>query len=332
MDLAHCAVLAAALLGWADITIQPSRGDRVQTTWQRTVGAMDRPGERTIETLRRYDLERRYRHDVDGVLASLYQAARANPDPDVVYALAELSWLEGRRLDRRRRAEAIDRYVDAGAYAYDFLFDPELADGRQPSDPRFRMACDLYNASLDRLIRAVKSKAPIEPGGRRITIRIHGREHTLVVELSNSPWTADDVDELLMASDFEVSGLPTRTYQYGLGVPLIGVRRNDHPGQGDQRFYPGEMAFPLTGFLRPNSRLRDPESPEGEARPCTIELIDPVRVPAVGRAPTIMPVEADITTPLAYMWSRTDLGKIRWTGLLRPGEVADRTGLMLLRP
>ncbi len=39
-----------------------------------------------------------------------------------------------------------------------------------------------------------------------------------------------------------------------------------------------------------------------------------------------------MTTPLAYMWSRTDLNKFRWTGLFRPGQVADRAGLMLIRP
>ena len=32
------------------------------------------------------------------------------------------------------------------------------------------------------------------------------------------------------------------------------------------------------------------------------------------------------------MWSRTDLDRYRWTGLLRPGEAAGRAGLMLLRP
>ena len=32
------------------------------------------------------------------------------------------------------------------------------------------------------------------------------------------------------------------------------------------------------------------------------------------------------------MWSRTDLDKYRWKGLLRPGEAAGRAGLMLLRP
>ena len=39
-----------------------------------------------------------------------------------------------------------------------------------------------------------------------------------------------------------------------------------------------------------------------------------------------------MTTPFAYMWSRSDLNRYRWKGLLRPGDAAERTGLMLLRP
>jgi pimeloyl-ACP methyl ester carboxylesterase len=45
-----------------------------------------------------------------------------------------------------------------------------------------------------------------------------------------------------------------------------------------------------------------------------------------------MPTESDLTTPLAYMWSRSDLDRYRWTGLLRPGPAAGRAGLMLIRP
>ena len=39
-----------------------------------------------------------------------------------------------------------------------------------------------------------------------------------------------------------------------------------------------------------------------------------------------------MSTPLAYMWSRTDLSRYVWTGLLRPGRAGERSGLMLLRP
>ena len=68
---------------------------------------------------------RRFRPDVNGVLLRLEKFAQEQAEPELVYALAELSWVEGRRLDRWRKAAAIDRYIDAVAYASDFLFDPE---------------------------------------------------------------------------------------------------------------------------------------------------------------------------------------------------------------
>ncbi len=325
-------LLTISAVNWQDaITVQPNRGDRSQASFQRSLSTLDRPSDRTADTLKRHDLDRRYRRDVDGTLASLEKDARANPDPDVVYALAELSWIEGSRLDRRRKAEAIDRYVDSVAYAFDFLFDPDLAAGRQPSDPRFRMACDLYNGGLDRLIRAAQSNGQIMPEGT-IKLKVHGREQVLRVALTNSPWTPKDVDQIILATDFKVTGLDTRNYQYGLGVPLIGIHKVAEPGKGAARFYPPEMAFPLTAFLRPNSRLRDAAAPITEPRECTLELVDPIRVPKVGTAPAELPVESDFTTPLAYMWSKTDLERYRWNGLFRPGAAMGRANLMLLRP
>ena len=333
MILAHLTVVVSTVLGWQDtITVQPSRGDRTHASFQRTLATLDRPGERTLETLKRHDIERRYRRDVEGAIASLEKVARVNPDSDVVYALAELSWIEGNRLDRWRKPGAIDKYVDSVAYAYDFLFDPDLAPGRQPSDPRFRQACDLYNGGLDRLIRAAQSDGQIMPEGT-VTLKVHGRKQVLRVSLRDSPWTPADVDQIILASDFKVTGLDTRNYHYGLGVPLIGIHKPKEPGkEGVERFYPPEMAFPLTAFLRPNSRLRDPAADVGEPRECTLELVDPIRVPKVGTPPAELPVEADFSTPLAYMWSRTDLNRYRWNGLFRPGAAMGRANLMLLRP
>jgi pimeloyl-ACP methyl ester carboxylesterase len=325
-------MVAAALLGWGDIAVTPSRGDHIP----KLLAGLDRPSDRTVETLKRFDIERRFRRDPDAALTVLERAAREDPDPDLVYALAELSWIEARRveshrlLDRRRGGSALDRYVDTVGYAYDYLFDPELAAGRQPADPRYRLACDLYNAGLDRLIRAARTNNRIQPGDT-IKLKIHGIEHAARVTLQYSPWNPRDVDELVLASDYEVSGLDSRSRLYGLGVPLIGVRRTDHAGRGEDRFYPPEMAFPLTAFLRPNSRLREDADSDGP-RPCTLDLVDPVQNRVVGAGRDALMLEADITTPLAYMWSRTDLSRYRWTGLLRPGEAAGRAGLMLLRP
>src|SRR3954451_21022662 len=249
MPIAHVAVLCSVLLGWSDITIQPSRGERAFSSFQRSLGGPDRPSERTMETLKRYDLDRRYRKDVNNALLSLEKIARNRPDAEIVYALAELSWIDGVRL--RRKPQAIDRFLDAVAYAHDYLFDPELAEGRGPSDPRFRLACEIYNSGLERLIRAAQSKDPIDPQGV-IRLKVHGHEQVLQVALVDSPWTPRDIDKLILASDFEVTGLATSRNQYGLGVPLMGVRETDPKKEqrsAQERFYPPEMAFPLTAFL-----------------------------------------------------------------------------------
>jgi len=339
MPVVEWTVLVSAILGWSDITIQPSRGDRATTSLQRSLLAgIDRPSERTLETLRRFDLEKEYRHDVNAALLHLEKFAQRRAEAELVYALAELSWIEGKRLDHRRKPQAIDRFLDAAAYAHDYLFDPDpdLAGVRVQSDPRFRLACEIYNAGVDRLIRAAQTKGQIQPqNGEAIPFKIHGREQSLRVVLEHSPWSPADVHKLLLASDFEVTGLNKDLYQYGLGVPLIAVRETEtKKGERSprERFYPAEMAFPLTAFLVPNSRLRDPSVDLTAARECTLTLKDPVRERAVGPEHNQIALEADLTTPLAYMWSRTDLDRYRWSGLLRPEHALDRASLLLIRP
>ncbi len=319
--------ISLALLGWTDVAVAPSKGERVLSSFQRSLGVLDRPSERTVETLKRFALESKYRRDPADVLATLGAQVRATPDPDLVYALAELCWVESKRLERRHRAESIDRTIDALSYAHDYLFGPELAHDRQPSDPRYRLACDLYNGSLDRLLREAQSGAgKIEAGGE-FGLKAKGREQVFKVRLENSPWTAEDVDQIILASAFEVSGLPTLNYQYGLGVPLIAVRRSDKKPEGVERFYPPEMGFPLTAFIRPPSKLRPERTGPAEL---VVDLVDPLRTRTVEGS--TMPTESDLTTPLAYMWSRSDLNRFRWTGLLRPGSNAGRAGLMMIRP
>ncbi len=344
MNPAILGLLAATLVGQPTITVSPSKADRTHSAWQMSLAGIDRPSERTVETLKRYDLEGRYRKDPDGALALLKKGARRTPEAELVYALAELSWIEGRRAETRRFASrrgtnALDHYVATVAYAFDYLFDPDLAAGRNTTDPRYRLACDLYNASLDRLLHAAKGqdKDKLQPGGA-IRLKLNGSEHVFrLVMGEGTPWKAEDVDELLLSSDFEVAGLDSRSRQFGLGVPMIGVRRPPSADgdrvKGVERFYPPEMAFPLTAVLRPTKRLRDADEAEGEeGRECAIDLVDPVRIRTLGQGPDAVSIESDLTTPLAYMWSRTDLSRYRWNGLFRPGEAQGRAGLMLLRP
>lgn len=334
MPIAQMVLVASALLGWSDITIQPAKGDRGFLAFHQSAVAIDRPSPRTQETLKRHDLETRYRKDVNGALLSLEKIARARPDAELVYALAELSWIDGRKQDGWRGAGGLDRYLDAVGYAHDYLFDPDLADGRAPSDPRYRLACEIYNAGLERIIRAAQAKDPIDPQGV-IRLKMGNREQLLQIALRDSPWKPADIHKIMFASDFEVGGLASSRNQYGLGVPLIAVREADPKADersAEEQFYPNEMAFPLTAFLYPNSRLRDPGESVEETRRCTLELVDPVRHRAVGDPSNQVALETDLTTPLAYMWSRTDLDSYRWIGLRRPGQALERANLLMIRP
>ena len=181
---------------------------------------------------------------MNACLVHLEKYAQKRPEAELVYALAELSWIEAKRLDHRRKPQAIDRFLDAAAYAYDYLLDdnPVLAEGRAPSDPRFRLAMLIYNAGVERLIRAAQTKGQIEPQhGEAIPFKVHGREQSLRIVLKDSPWAPTDIHKLLLASDFEVSGINRGLSQYGVGVPLIAVRETGNlkgrrPPQ--ERFYP----------------------------------------------------------------------------------------------
>ena len=42
MPLAQLTVIVSALLGWSDITIQPSRGERAGSVFRRTIAGIDR--------------------------------------------------------------------------------------------------------------------------------------------------------------------------------------------------------------------------------------------------------------------------------------------------
>src|SRR5262245_54796166 len=164
MPLAQITIVVSALLGWSDIEIQQSRGDRAAAAY-RSVADLDRPTERTVETLRRYGLERVYRRDVNETLLRVEKFAQQRPEPELVYALAEISWTEAKRLERWRKPQALDRYLDAAAYAYDFLLgdDPVLVQGRKPADPRYRQAMELYNACVHHLLRAAMTRNEIRP-------------------------------------------------------------------------------------------------------------------------------------------------------------------------
>ena len=57
----------------------------------------------------------------------------------------------------------MDLYGAAVAHAYLYLF-PQFERQRNAYDPQFRRACDIYNASLEEVLRIMKKQGRLQPG------------------------------------------------------------------------------------------------------------------------------------------------------------------------
>src|SRR5690606_22631261 len=113
------------------------------------------------------------------------------------------------------------------------------------------------------------------------------------------PWHEDEFERFEFVSDYDITGLTNRHHTYGLGVPLIAVRRQHKDMEPAEKYYPPGLSFAATAFLRVNSRMRDGHQ-RGKIQPCVLELHDTLYAREIELAGRRVPLETDLTTPLAY--------------------------------
>ncbi len=289
-----------------------------------------KPTERTQQVLRRYDLVAVQQRDPQAVLHKLEEQIAVEPTIDATHAYAELSYIQGKKAQAiGREADALDLYSAAVAHAYLYLFSPQFEYQRNAYDPQFRRACDVYNAALEEVLRIMKEQGRLRPGQ---TYAIEAEDQRLDVQVVTCGlWKPEDFDEFEFVSDYEVKGLVNRHVTYGLGVPLIALRRNESRNEPAARFYPQGMSFPVTAILR---AVEKPCLVRGGARRigCALELHDPVvydQVPIAGR---LVPLETDLTTPLGFLLDKREYSgtALATWGLLDPNAAARIRGLYML--
>lgn len=288
------------------------------------------PSQRTEDLLRRYDILETQKEAPDQALVELQREMEAEPSMDKRYALAELSYVLGKREQAMgRRSEALKLYGAAVASAYMYLFSPQFEQTRNAYDPQFRQACDLYNVALEDLLRIINKEGRLHPGetyslecgGQRFEVQIAAR----------GPWHKDAFQEFEFVSDYDLRGLQNRHVSYGLGVPLIAVRRSDLTDDPATDFYPPGMSFPVTAILRA-AEMPCLNPAEQHVVSCVLELHDPLASELVEVAGRTVPLETDLTTPLGYFLDNPDyqLSDLAIWGLLKPGTVGEYRGLYML--
>lgn len=293
-----------------------------------------KPTSRTVQELRRFDLLSDIKDDPKSVLQELTSGQLHSNASDHTVVVAEVAFLAGlESADEERPGEALDYFGISVAEAYHYLLSPHFGHARNAFDPRFRQASDLYNASLERIMRIIQDNGMLKPGTVHIANTAHDKYELHIV--CRGPWAVDDIKELKFVADFDLKGLKNHYRTYGLGVPMIAVHR-DQPGNSPaEAYYPPGMSFPATAFLRVvDQKYRTDRGLSEERHVCVLEIHDPTRVNAIPAEGQLVPLETDLTVPLAYGLSDPNFRRanVATLGLLNPEGYQNHQGLYLLEP
>jgi len=268
------------------------------------------------EVLRRYDLYGSFLGNSASALEALHPLTCLEMDREHLFASAEVAYLTGQ--ERKERWF----YLASVIYAYVYILESR-ASIVNPFDPQFRIACELYNRSLEEFLELARVETSLPAGADKLPFG----SMDIRVERKGLPLPENEFQEFIPADRFKVQGLESRHRLHGLGVPLIAVRKEE---KGDRK--PGDYLTPraklaATAFLRIPDAKQSLRSGRLQGQ---LELYAPFLVSEIDVEGLRIPLEADLTTPLAYQLDEASLFDMEIGGFLRSEE--QRVGLFMLEP
>ncbi len=287
--------------------------------------------ERAQNALKRFGLIDDYNEHGGESLVTIRKAIDETNDAELIYALSEVAYVEGKRAERAGKAsEALTYFGISLANSYDFLFSEDLADSRNHYDPQFRDACELYNESLEDTLRLLCTDHKLRPN-QTYTIETPGRTFSVRTAIRGG-WNADEFDHYEFVSDYNIQTLHNRHTTYGLGVPLIAVRKPLDPSDPRERYYPDGLSFAVTAMMRCSAKSG--EKRMGGSPECVLDFYDPLQVNQIQLASNWVPLETDLTTPLAFFLDSPEFRQrnLATEGLLNPNDTQSRRGLYMIEP
>ncbi len=130
----------------------------------------------------------------------------------------------------------------------------------------------------------------------------------------------DQVGEYEFVTDYELTNLRNRHIAHGLGVPVIVARKPSKIPDPIEEHYTRGMSFAATVILR----FPDDIPPGGQSRqmPVQLDILDPRETNVVESDGAAVPIEKDLSTPLAKFLSNPDLRLLDTWGFVRPDMLA----------
>jgi len=262
-----------------------------------------KPSAETTVILDRYQLGKLAAKSPDEAVPLLHAKAVATGERDLLFALAEISYLAGDHAGRETSAPAggdpRDYYLGAAIYAWLFLF----GEGGEPPphafDRRFRTACDLYNYGLGLAFaeRANDSSVVhLEATARRLPVG----SIELKIDASRLGTPLASFAQVRLTDRYRVRGMSVRNRKPGVGTPLLCIYP-ENPEVG------ASPCLPVTALLRGPMTLGALGAGDAAGRLELYPSFDDITV-AIGR--TRVPLEIDMTTYIAYTLNESKLWKV----------------------
>lgn len=319
-------LVAAVASGCAGITVKRVDPGKRVASFDRSALHSNRPSERTLAFLKQRDLEAFWKSDPLGLIIMLDAQYRDDPYGDTLFALMEICHLEAER-SKTVPEDAAVRHLSCALYAYLYLVN--LKDNPQGNlyHPYSRLAAQFYNTSLARYLLYARENGLRYEHGRKLRLLVG--EIELDRRLSELSWNPEEFAGFKLAYEYEVGGLETYNVHPGLGVPMALIRKQQErdTARPEDKFLPTiEQTYAATAFLRIK-----PEPEGGNTFTADIELYDPMKTDAIRLGDVSVPLEIDLTTPLAYMIANAPSPQ-GITGLMDPEATAPQQGLYMLQP
>jgi len=279
------------------------------------------------QVIRKYGVKKIFKKDPSEAIETLDGRVCSDHDRDIIFTLAEMSFYTGKKLETKNPSQAFDYYIGTVRYAYFYLFDTTYGELPNQYDPRFRLACDLYNHGLAKCFKYSNLRTLFND---QLQVSLADRKMNIKIERYGFLWGGEDFGHFRLASDFKLKGIDNPYQTFGLGVPLIAESTTGYSDQGVRRYYPPNPSFPVTAFLRVRGSICDPNSPDENM---VMELYDPLRLTKTQVNGIEVPLESDLSTPLGYYLNRgKEIDRLSLVGFFHIDRVQNISGLYMLQP
>ncbi|MEZ6132001.1 MAG: alpha/beta hydrolase [Planctomycetaceae bacterium] len=267
-------------------------------------------------------------HDFVPMLRHCHGYIGGNHHREALHATAEISYLASQNAKSHDPPLAMDLCLDSAKFSWIAITTPD-DQGRltDPNEEFNRQTTDIYNTSLQELLRLTKESGDYRLG-HSICMPVSGRVLNVEIPFPTEWLTPEQLGEFDFVSNYELLNLRNRHTTEGVGVPIM-VRRQRPKVPGDlEIYYADGLSLPLTivAKFEPGSCL------EAHDENIRLQLLDPRETDGIVVDNTLLPLETDLSTPLA--WYLTDPKKklLETFAFFRSDKAQHLEGLYMIQP